>query len=83
MKKIYLEKFLGEYVKIKLFDNSTYEGFLHKTGEEQFSNNLNLYIPKNKYFLMDNGELVSCVFRSSHVVNLDYIDYYKKIWKNT
>lgn len=74
MKKIYLEKFLGDYVRIKLFDNSVYEGVIHKTGEEHFLNDPNLYIPKNKYFLMDNGKLVSCIFRSSHVVNLDYIN---------
>ena len=59
MKRSELEKYLGQKVEIKLFDGDILKGVLHKTGEEQFKDNLNLY---------DVGPCVSCMFRSSHVV---------------
>lgn len=37
---------------------------LHKTGEEQFKNDPNLYLPKRLYFCVNPQ---SCLFRSSHV----------------
>lgn len=68
-----LEKHLGERVKVKLFDGDIFEGYLRKTGESDFKNNPNLYIPKNYYFLTD-GDLncISVLFKVSHVVKINY-----------
>lgn len=72
MKKEELEKYLKQKVKIKLFDGDVIEGILRKTGEEDFKNNPNLYIPKNYYFLTDGSlNTVSCLFRVSHVVKIN------------
>ena len=66
-----LEKYLGQKVEIKLFDNTISRGILHKTGEEMFKNNANLYVPRNRYFCTNNnGECISCLFRVSHVRKL-------------
>lgn len=72
MKKIELEKYLGKKVKITLFDNEIVMGELHKTREEQFKNDANLYLPLNRYFVVKGQGLngfarTSCIFRSSHV----------------
>lgn len=69
MKRSELEKYLGQKVEIKLSDGDILKGVLHKTGEEQFKDNLNLYLPQKRYFMTDDvGSCVSCMFRSSHVV---------------
>ena len=69
MKRSELEKYLGQKVEIKLFNGDILKGILHKTGEEQFKDNLNLYLPQKRYFMTDDvGSCVSCMFRSSHVV---------------
>ena len=66
-----LEKYLGKSVCVKLFDGDMYNGILHKTGEEMYADNPNLYIPRNWYFIADsNNELVSCIFRTTHVISL-------------
>lgn len=66
-----LEKHLSEKIKVQLFDGDIIEGHLRKTGEDDFKNNPNLYIPKNRYFLTDDGlNCVSCLFRVSHVVKI-------------
>lgn len=67
MKRNDLEKYLGKVVTITLFDNDIITGELHKTGEERFKNDPNLYIPKNLYFLINPQ---SVLFRSSHVKKL-------------
>lgn len=67
MKRSDLEKYLGKKVTITLFDNEVITGELHKTGEEQFKNNPNLYIPRKLYFLINPP---SCLFRCSHVKKL-------------
>lgn len=68
-----LEKHLGERVKVKLFDGDIFEGYLRKTGESDFKNNPNLYIPKNYYFLTDcNLNCISVLFKVSHVVKIHY-----------
>ncbi len=67
MKRSDLEKYLGQKVKITLFDGDVIHGELHKTGEEQFKNDPNLYLPHNKYFLINPQ---SCVFRCSHIKRL-------------
>ncbi len=51
MKRSDLEKYLGKVVTITLFDNEVITGELHKTGEEQFKNNANLYLPQKWHFL--------------------------------
>ncbi len=67
MKRSDLEQYLGKVVTITLFDNEVITGELHKTGEEQFKNNANLYLPQKWYFLTSPQ---SCLFRSSHVKKL-------------
>ena len=66
MKRSELEKYLGKSVTIKLFDGDIITGELHKTGEERFKYDHNLYLPKNLYFLMPQ----SVLFRCSHVKKL-------------
>ena len=67
MKRSDLEQYLGKTVTITLFDNEVITGELHKTGEEIFRNNANLYIPRKWYFLINPQ---SCLFRCSHVKKL-------------
>lgn len=67
MKRSDLEQYLGKVVTIKLFDNEVITGELHKTGEEKFKNNPNLYIPQKYYFLINPQ---SCLFKCSHVKKL-------------
>lgn len=64
-----LERHLGKYVEVTLFDGTVIEGILHKTGEKAFENNPNLSIPVNFYFCIDeNNEVVkNTVFRVSHI----------------
>lgn len=64
MNRSELEKYINKTVEIELFDGEQVKGELHKTGEKQFVNNDNLYIPKNYYFCVESPLLV---FRSSHV----------------
>ena len=66
-----LEKYLNEKVKVKLFDGDVVEGYLRKTGDDDFKNNPNLFIPKNYYFLTDgNLNCISCLFRVTHIVKI-------------
>ena len=66
-----LEKYLNEKVKVKLFDGDVIEGYLRKTGEEDFKNIPNLYIPQNYYFMVnDESDCISYLFRSSHIVKI-------------
>ena len=67
MKRSDLEQYLGKVVTIKLFDNDVITGELHKTGEERFRSDPNLYIPQKCYFLINPR---SCLFKSSHVKKL-------------
>ncbi len=68
MTRAEFEKYLGKNVEIDIFNGTIIRGTLHKTGEEMFKNDANLYIPKNYYFCTDNnGEFVDCLFRVSHV----------------
>ena len=69
MKREKLEKYLGKKVKIKLFDGEMIEGELHKTGEEQFKNEPDLYIRQKMYFCINPQ---SCLFRSSHVIKVNW-----------
>ena len=76
MKRSDLEQYLGKFVEIKIFDGDVFKGFLHKTGEEQFKNNPNLYLCKNFYFVTGTSEstvCISCVFRTSHVKSIKEI----------
>lgn len=61
-----LEEFIGKTVRVKLFDDRIIEGELHKTGEERFKADPNLYLPHNYYVLL-NSQGTTCIFRSSHV----------------
>lgn len=70
MKRDDLEKYIGLKVCITLFDKDVIEGELHKTGEERFKNDINLYLPKNLYFCIPSR---SCLFRCSHVIKLKRI----------
>lgn len=66
MKRSELEKYLGKKVTITLFDNDIITGVLHKTGEEKFKYDPNLYLPRNCYFLLPQ----SVIFKCSHVKKL-------------
>lgn len=72
MNRTELEKHLGEYVDIKIFDGSVYRGTLRKTGTEEAKNNPNLYLKSNYYFLAHKGTYItnSCLFRVSHIRSL-------------
>lgn len=66
-----VESYLGKKVTIKLFDGSVVIGYLHKTGEDNYKKNPNLYIPK-KYYFVERDDIFgnkqsSCLFRSSHI----------------
>lgn len=68
MNKEQLEQYLKKNVKIKLFDGEEIEGCLRKSGEDDFKNNPNLFIPKNYYFLVDKDlNCISCLFKVSHI----------------
>lgn len=67
MNREQLEQYLKKKVKIKLFDGEEIEGYLRKSGEDDFKNNPNLFIPKNYYFLVDKDlNCISCLFKVSH-----------------
>lgn len=71
MKREQLEKYLKKKVRIRLFDGEEIEGCLRKSGEDDFKNNPNLFIPKNYYFLTDGSlNCISCMFRTSHVIKI-------------
>ncbi len=67
MKREDLEKCIGQKVRVTLFDDEIIEGELHKTGEERFKNDPNLYIPQKLYFCTGPQ---SCLFRCSHVIRI-------------
>lgn len=68
-----VESYIHKKVEIKLFNEDIFVGELHKTDEEIYKRNPNLYFPKNYYFLeYDNYDIFgykehSCLFRSSHI----------------
>ena len=75
MKKAKLEEYLGKQVKITLFNKDIITGVLHKTGEEQFKRDPNLYIPRNCYFCINsNSEVDKCIFKVSHIRKLEELD---------
>ena len=75
MKREQLEKYLKEKVKIILFDGDELEGYLRKTGDDDFKDNPNLYIPQNYYFMVnDELDCISYLFRSSHVKKIQILD---------
>ena len=71
MNKEEIEKYLGKYVEIKLFDGTIHKGEFHKTGEKEYKNNPNLYLPKNYYFVDKPHDY--CVFRSSHIRKIKHL----------
>ena len=70
MKRERLENYIGKTVQITFYDKDVVVGELHKTREEQFINNPNLYLPDKCYFLINPQ---SCLFRCSHVVKIKEI----------
>lgn len=71
MKRLELEKYLGHKVTIKIVEGDVYTGILHKTGEEYFIDEAELYLPNNYYFITNqHNELESCLFRTSPVTKL-------------
>lgn len=73
MKREQLESYLGQRVTIQLFDDTVDTGYLQKTGDIRFQQDLNLFLPKNQYFLTSNKETkqtISPIFRCSHVKKL-------------
>ena len=72
-----VESFLGKKVEVKLLYEDVVVGILHKTGEEEFKNNPNLYIPKNYYFVIYPFSLRenSFLFRSSQIRKIQEVIY--------
>ena len=66
-----VDSYLGKRVKIKLFNDVICEGELHKTGEELFKGNNNLYIPKNYYCTINPHN--NWIFRSSHIKKIEEV----------
>lgn len=76
MNRKQLENNIGRNVKIRLFDGKTIEGYLRKTGEEDYKGNPNLYLPKNMYFLTDgiSNVCTTCLFKVSHIRSLKVLE---------
>nr|DAW15827.1 MAG TPA: DNA-directed RNA polymerase [Caudoviricetes sp.] len=80
MTRYELERHLGKYVEIVLFDGTVIEGILHKTSEKAFENDANLSIPKLRYFCTCGDKVVSnCVFRLSHIKKISRIKIKLKV----
>lgn len=71
MNRKIVESYLGKRVEIKLFNDVICKGELHKTREEKFKGDPNLYIPKNYYFTYNPHN--NWVFRSSHIRSIKEI----------
>lgn len=70
-----LEKYLGEKVKVILFNGTKLEGYLRKTGTPDYVYNPDLFIPKKRYFLTDGRRVIGeQLFRVSHIKKLEVID---------
>lgn len=78
MKREELDRYLGRKVIVTLFDGYMAQGILCKTGEEEYKDNPNLYLPKKYYFLLKRKGSHSCadsvLFRLSHVRKLEKIN---------
>lgn len=73
-----LEEHLGKNVKIRLFDDTVCDGYLHKTGETDFKDNPDLYIPKKFYFLTDKNNMCrTCLFRVSHIKGFQTLELFQ------
>ena len=66
MTRYELERHLGKYVEIVLFDGTVIEGILHKTGEKAFENDANLSIPKLRYFCTCGDKVVYQVINNHY-----------------
>ncbi len=63
-----LEANLGRTMRLRLFDGEEITGILHKTNEERYNDNPNLYLKPNYYFLSDEaGNCITSLFKASHV----------------
>lgn len=73
MKRSELEKYLGCFVKVILFDGTILKGYLQKTHDEKFKRNNNLYIPRNHYFVTgtETSDDADMIFRCSHVRKIE------------
>lgn len=70
-----VESYLNKKVEIKLFDDEIIIGELHKTGEEIYKDNPNLYILRNYYFVkFTHINDHSCIFRSSHIKSIKEVE---------
>lgn len=65
-----LEGYLGEKVKITLYDGDSIIGEFHKCGEERFKDDDNLRYNDGYYFLINPQ---SVLFRRSHVKKVEVI----------
>lgn len=77
MKRQDLEKKLGKMVTVDIGAGRLFNGCLRKCGDERFKNDLNLYIPRNCYFLSSNANAFDCVswiFRCSHVKKIKLLN---------
>ena len=76
MKRELLEKYLNKMVRLTMYDNVILQGCLRKTNDEMFKHDLNLYLPKKRYFLTEDSESKICIsyqFKTSYVKKLEEI----------
>ena len=70
MTRAELEKNLGRKMYIRIYDGMEDTGILHKTDEVMYTDNPNLHMKPNYYFLADeNGNCKTPLFRVSHINN--------------
>ena len=67
-----LEQYLGKQVVITLYNDYVLTGELHKTGEEIFKGEPNLYIPREYYVILPI--VVSAIFRVSHIKEINLLE---------
>ena len=76
MNRTKVEKLLGKRVTVTLTDGDIITGKLHKTGEEEFKDNPNLYEPEDYYFCIKPTGYT--LFRCSQIRFLKERDIKKK-----
>ena len=73
-REVFEKNYLNENVKVTLKDGDVLSGKLKKTGLEEFEDDLNLYIPRNYYFIEFVKGSHSCLFRKSHIRKIEEIE---------
>ena len=73
MRRDRLEKHIGKFVTVTLWDGEMISGYLYRTDSERYKNNPTLYLRKKHYVLEDkNTGETSILFMCSYVSKLGY-----------